>query len=143
METKCIGGLSHTAMVSADDPEFDPSFVSVIDVAGDVQAHPGQFGYCSRCYTAMRFDTDAQRWSDLPQANCTPHCDFCQASIGMGAHYITDVHLDIDTFRHPKTAVTYHEVYTPPVRESAVFCGPLCVMYMLLEEERLRDVFGR
>lgn len=142
METKCVGGLSHTEVISADEEgTFDPQYVSVLDIAADVQAHPAQFGYCSRCYTAMRFDTGMQRWVDLPQANRTPHCAWCAKSITFGAHYLTGVSLDISTLMDPRVSIT--DVYVPPLYSNASFCGPMCVLYMLMDHERLRDAFGQ
>lgn len=138
METKCIGGRAHGAFVSADDPQFDARFVGAFEIK-----HLGQGGYCETCHTAMRWSIEYQRIVDWPEVNLTPHCDNCRASIPLGGHFISNVHIEIDTFSWPESHV--REVTNYPVLQMGQFCGPLCLLYFIVNDDsgRLRDVFAR
>lgn len=141
METKCIRGRNHGAFVAANDDDYDPKVLDLEE--GDVPAdwHPGQYGYCSVCLTAMRWDVEAMQLVDWPSGNVVPHCAYCSSAIGEGQHYLVDIQVNIDTFAGPHLQVM-SPFAVPPIKD-AVTCGPLCLIYLLLNDERMNDVFNR
>lgn len=141
METKCISGRpAHAAFVTADEPMFDARYLDK-EAVQHTRLLPSQYGYCETCYTAMRWDVDAQRIVDWPEANTVPHCSFCGVAVPAGGHYIADFSLNIETYQ--PMLVRVRDVYVPPPIENAIACGPMCVIHAVLDDERLKDVFGR
>lgn len=144
METKCIGGRHHGAVLTADEPAFDYRYINAEVLTTALDA-PGTrdtlFGYCSVCHTAMRWDIETQKLVDWPEANLVPACAYCGSAIALGAHHLV-VSLDITTFTSGLVPQVVEVPHVPPVLDDAPLCGPMCLMYVTLDD-RLKDVFGR
>lgn len=140
--TKCLGGRNHGAFLAMDETEFDPAYINP-QAAIDPTWHKGQLGYCSVCMTAMRWDSGLSGIIDWPEANVIRHCarDTCRRALAPGQHHPV-LHLDIETFEGPHWPKHVREIPHNPAFEGIV-CSPSCAIYEILDNEMMRDVFGR
>lgn len=145
METKCIGARHHGAVITADEPAFDYRLINAEVLTASLEAPVTRdtwYGYCSVCHTAMRWDVNEQKLVDWPEANLVPACAYCGGAIALGAHHLT-VSLDITTFTSGLITPVVEVPHAPPVLDDVALCGPMCLVYATIDNDRLKDVFGR
>lgn len=138
--TRCISGKEHGEFVASDDDHFDPRLIrNYADVV--LEDERSRIGHCLDCGTAMRYDHELQRIVDWPDANVVPHCDQCRQAIR--GHYLERIVVRTQSYMGPGWNPARPDIQWPPAIDEAVACGPLCLMYMLLDSSILQDVFGR
>lgn len=146
VDTKCIGARHHGAVLTVDEPAFDYRYINAAVLTAALEAPGGRdtlFGYCSVCHTAMRWDIEQQKLVDWPEANLVPVCAYCGSAIALGAHHLTHVSLDITTSTGGLRLDVVEVPHAPPVLADVDLCGPMCLIHATLDNERLKDVFGR